>query len=117
MITADDESLFTRGGCLVLAELLNEQTGWPIYSLNTSEYPDEPDLHAFVRTPDGQYLDIEGKHTRDEMLARWAPWQPFQLAEYDPEDFDETWTQRGEPWAKEYEQRGAELVPELIAMA
>lgn len=116
MITEDDVNLFTRGGCLVLAEMISEQTGLPICSLNTDEYPDEPDVHAFVRLPDGLYLDIEGKHTEDEMMALYAPWKPLRVERYDPSDFDRSWSQRGEPWSREYEQRGEEILPELLAM-
>lgn len=117
MITDYDERMFTRGGCLVLAEMISEQTGWPICALNTEDEPDEPDIHAFVQTPDGHYLDIEGKHTADEMMGRWSVWNPVGIAEYYPEDFQDDWIQRGKQWSREYEQRGEEILPELLAMA
>ena len=116
MITENDEAMFTRGGCLVLADLISEATGWPVCSLTTEDEPDGPDIHAFVRTPDGKYLDIEGVHTEEEMLDRWVRWDPISIEEYDLSQFDYSWAQRGESWTRDYEVRGSQVMPELLAM-
>src|SRR6185437_10821735 len=109
MITEDDVDLFTRGGCLVLAEMISEQTGWPICALNTVDEPDEPDVHAFVRAPDGLYLDIEGKHTGEELMGRYSCWSPTGITQYDPEDFPGDWLQKGEASGRFYERRAGEV--------
>lgn len=116
-ITPDDEYQFTHGGCLVLAKMISEQTGWPLCALLTRYYGEEPDIHAFVRTPDGRYLDVEGLHDEAAMLAEYSQWQPCGIGEFYPEDFDESWPQESNYYGRQYEQRGAEIAPELIKLA
>lgn len=66
-----DVRRFTEGDCHYLARALQKLTGWPIYAFD-SNYHDEGDLHAFVKTPDGRILDIEGLHTVAEFMENWS---------------------------------------------
>lgn len=71
-ITAADIERFTRGDCHILASEIARVTGWTLCAF---AYEDrEPDLHAFVRCPDGTYLDIEGRWPEEALLAHWATW-------------------------------------------
>jgi hypothetical protein len=70
-ITRQDKVRFMQGSCYQLAKALHDITGWPMYAYwDGAEY----DIHVFVETPTGTYLDINGEHTKDQMLARWAMW-------------------------------------------
>lgn len=69
-ISAQDIEDFTAGGCSLLAEAIHEITGWELACFWDGF---RPCGHAFVRTPDGRYLDITGVHTHREMLdSRWG---------------------------------------------
>jgi hypothetical protein len=65
-----DVKEFTQGSCYQLAEVINEATGWPIYAF-WDEYTRDYDMHMFVRTPRGTFLDVLGEHTRYQMLHDW----------------------------------------------
>ncbi len=79
---------FTCGDCHLLANAINELTGWSVCTFLSS---DEPETHAFVKMPDGRYLDIEGASSGWELLDRWREteireWGSFQdLCEASPE--------------------------------
>jgi hypothetical protein len=70
-ITPDDISAFTEGSCYQLAEAVRDATGWPMYAFWDYVGRDY-DIHAFVKTPRGTFLDIEGEHSRYRMLRDWA---------------------------------------------
>ena len=67
----NDEERFTRGACFILAEVINDITGWPICAF-VNEREDEPDYHVFNIRPDGKYLDIRGPQTEQEIIERWS---------------------------------------------
>jgi hypothetical protein len=66
-----DITRFTCGSCYQLAEAIRDVTGWPIYAFWDEHFQDY-DIHAFVKTPRGTYLDIYGEHSRYKMLSRWG---------------------------------------------
>lgn len=107
MITEKDIYDFTRGACWILAEEISRVTGWEIRVF----YPPYP--HAFVRTPDGKYLDIEGLRSGGELMGDYGRSSNFQFRKYAegffglprdfmPEDY--------------YRERARQLVPELLEM-
>ena len=69
MISEADIEAFTYGDCHILARELSQVTGWPICAFCAE---DEPDIHAFVRTPTGEYLDITGCYSPDTFGANWS---------------------------------------------
>jgi len=64
-ITPQDVKDFTSGGCSLLAEAIHAAR--PEYVL-ACFWAGRPCGHAFVKLPDGRYLDITGVHTHREML-------------------------------------------------
>ena len=106
-----DEERFTRGACFILAEVINDQTGWPICAFwNESE--EEIDYHVFVQKPDGNYLDIRGSQTRQELLEWWGPGKVI-VHDIDPlELFD--WTCPFDH--QESYERAIQIAPDLIRM-
>jgi hypothetical protein len=51
---------YTRGQCWLLALALTGRTGWPAFE-RTFSYPGLGQReHAYVRLPDGRWLDAEG---------------------------------------------------------
>lgn len=69
-ITLYDVERFTYGSCYQLAEAIHDATGWPMYAF-WDEYFRDYDIHAFVKTPRGTFLDVTGEHTRYRMLRKW----------------------------------------------
>jgi hypothetical protein len=68
---ADDDT-FTGGYCHRLAQALHERTGWP--QVVVSDGPDGQVgwVHAGVRTPSGEILDVRGLHTEDDWAEEWG---------------------------------------------
>src|ERR1035437_8971985 len=62
-----DVEHFTRGDCHVLAREIHRITGWPMHTF----WKDGPGGHAFILTPTGQALDIEGLHEPKEICTKW----------------------------------------------
>jgi hypothetical protein len=69
-ITENDIKRFTQGSCYQLAQAIRDATGWPVYAF-WDKYFHDYDIHAFVRTPRGTYLDIYGEHTRYMIMQQW----------------------------------------------
>jgi hypothetical protein len=68
--TADnDEQLFTRGACFILAMVLNELTEWDLIELCRRH---DFDCHVLVRHPNGLYLDIRGYQTEEQLREEWG---------------------------------------------
>ena len=67
-ITDDDIVTFTEGDCNVLAEVIHNKTGWSFAAFHQDGWLD---LHAFVITPSGKYLDVEGVHSYDDFVESW----------------------------------------------
>lgn len=68
--TEDHLVRFTEGGCMILAQLLHELTGWQFCSFWCPDF-EEPNDHAFVRVPDGRYMDVHGIQTEDELWTNF----------------------------------------------
>lgn len=109
MITPQDRKVFTMGGCHRLALAISKATGWPVCAFwEYSHY----DFHAFVRTPAGTYLDINGEHTRDEICSYWAAdairtvRTGYRFREWDASN----------PYRSYSDLRADELVPDVLAM-
>lgn len=75
-----DVDRFTCGDCHILARAINKLTGWPIHVFCDEPqdgpvqhwmWPNAQD-HAFVITPDGQPLDIEGLHDDEAFISKWS---------------------------------------------
>lgn len=107
----DDHTMFTQGGCHILAQAINARTGWPIYGMDCSFGPDD---HVFVVMDNGNCLDIDGVSTREEICKRWdwADIAPFP----DDYDFDADGWNDDIP-VKECELRAEEIVDDLIMKA
>lgn len=67
-VTKLDRERFSYGDCHFLARAISRLTGLPIC---TFMWNGEPETHAFVRLPDGRYLDVEGASTAAELRSRW----------------------------------------------
>lgn len=84
-ITDLDIERFTCGDCHIFARAMNRCTGW---ELQTFYNGSEPDGHAFVVTPDGRRVDIEGAWTPSAHDKAWdgkgtaAPCRYSILKEY-----------------------------------
>jgi hypothetical protein len=108
MITSRDKRTFTRGACWILAEEISHVTGWEI-----REFEGDVRAHAFVRIPDGRYMDIEGIHTGREMLDRWERGSNFQFRSYKRRMWEIPWG-----WGYNesyYRNRARKIIPELLA--
>jgi hypothetical protein len=57
---------FTEGDCALLAVAVCDLLPGSKIALDADEY------HAFVRLPDGRYLDIEGARSHREIAAQWG---------------------------------------------
>ena len=67
-------TFYTQGFCGVMATVLHQVTGWPIYGVG-----EQADLarctfyHVFVRQPDGRYRDVRGPDQSEaDMLRAWS---------------------------------------------
>ena len=111
MITEQDEWDFTHGACWVLANAISDATGWQ--RCMTAPEPE----HVFVRTPDGDYLDIHGRWSEDEMIEKYSsPWG-YVDSIADVNDWDDL--SDGDwffGWQPRYRKRAEELVPEVLAL-
>lgn len=74
-----DHTRFTAGDCGILARAIHKRTGWPICTF--TDYLGRPDRHAFVKRPDGVFLDVEGIADEVEMRLRWHA-QELALQEF-----------------------------------
>lgn len=132
-VTDADDDTFTGGYCHRLAQALHERTGWP--QVVVSDGPEGPVgwVHAGVRTPSGQILDVRGLHDEEDWAEEWgATVDAYGLdmpedAEFDSDDVwiypaDESgWTAEngwGEPeggHSDATEKRAAQVADLLIA--
>lgn len=105
-LTARDRVRFTCGDCHYLARALHLRTDWPLCAFDHGG----PDLHAFVRMPDGRYLDVEGPRTRAALRKRWETDEP--IGEFAWSDFREFGLEFGS-----YSRRRARVVAERLLAA
>jgi hypothetical protein len=67
--TQQERVYFTEAFCFGLALELHARTGWPLWVLHDPEIGDG--VHALVRRPDGQFVDIDGVQTQAQVKAEW----------------------------------------------
>lgn len=67
-ITEFDVERFTCGDCNILANVIAEVAGLPLYCFS---YNRQPRTHCFVGIGSSRFLDVEGVHTRDNLLEKW----------------------------------------------
>lgn len=116
MITEKDRYDFTKGACFILADVIHAETGWKVVGFydNSFGYIAK---HVFVRTPDGNYLDIEGKHDEAEMLERWGCRSRMYSIRDIKDDYSFQFTLPSRMGNQEqYILRAKELAGEVIAM-
>lgn len=68
--SADPEALFTLRWCHVLAHAIHDRTGWPVVVVGDVH---SGWVHAGVKMPTGQILDVAGRHSPHDWLDGWAP--------------------------------------------
>ncbi len=77
-ITRQEKEAFTYGDCWVLALEMHKKCNLPVaffIGSETDEDHDNPNVywnHAFNVLPNGNYIDIHGVHTSEELHDRWA---------------------------------------------
>lgn len=91
MITDKDRERFTYGDCHYLARAIQKRTGWPIHALTVKSYPGEPCVHAFIWTPDGKCLDVNGLRSIRKVLDDWEFFDPDGHQEFPWKVFPECW--------------------------
>lgn len=112
MITKKDSLDFTKGACWILAEEISAITGWDMVAFYDSYgYMAK---HVFVRAPDGSYLDIEGKHSAEEMLERWECKYGYDIRKIRARDKRRCSLPYSMGDQAPYRKRAQELVPELV---
>ncbi len=84
---ARDNYRFTCGDCHILAKRIAKVTGWDLCTFVDEE--GDPFLHAFVRMPDGNILDVNGVQTEEAFRQHW------QAPAEDPSYRIGTWTWSG----------------------
>ncbi|WP_251151388.1 hypothetical protein [Cellulosimicrobium sp. Marseille-Q4280] len=67
-----DDTTFTGGYCHRLAQALHERTGWPQVVIADGPNGVVGWVHAGVRTPSGQILDVRGLHSEDDWAEEWG---------------------------------------------
>lgn len=78
---------FTEGDCWLLARTLWKRHGWQPCAFCSGD--GIGDLHAFVRLPNGHYLDIVGIWNEPGLKSEWTaadigPVDPSNLREWGP---------------------------------
>lgn len=82
--------IFTQGDCWMLAEEISKITGWPRCAFDQGY---GSDTHAFVRTPAGTLLDIDGETDEGEFRIRWDCYdESWSIIEVDANYEDEGWS-------------------------
>lgn len=78
-----DIKRFTEGDCYVLALEINKLTGWPVVDIGQ--------VHAVVKTPCNNYLDIEGLHTKEEVSSKWGLDDFYEFDPNSEEEYFKIW--------------------------
>jgi hypothetical protein len=104
IIDCDAEYAFTRGQCHALALALHRLTGWQLYGLYKPNERGTPS-HTVVRSPDGEYIDINGNNA----LKDWREYYPAvkpkavteaQVLEFENDDYVKPDIKAAMPYAK-----------------
>lgn len=114
MITEKDVLNFTKGACWILAEEISAVTGWDIVAFYDTVFGFMA-KHVFVRTHDGKYLDIEGKHSEGEMLERWECESGYDIRKIRARDQRRCSLPFSMGDQAPYRERARELVPHLVS--
>jgi hypothetical protein len=119
MISDDDIHTFTKGACYILADVISEMTGWPRCGFEA--FSGYFTGHAFVRMPDGRYLDVLGIQAEDEIRKRY-PWHANRKIITCPgtPEGDSRWGMWQLPWSFTedewfYHERARQIAPEILA--
>jgi len=117
-VSADDITLFTTGGCHILAREIEKIAGWPIHCFLESSGWHDPCHHAFVVPREGWRLDIEGCSQDHMHDRRWGGWNGIEHEEFAYQEIVDAWNSplnaRDEAHAVS---RALELAPLLVALA
>ena len=111
---SNDRVRFTEGDCHVLAQAINEITGWPICTFVTA-WHGTATLHAFNKHPSGDFVDVEGRQSPMEFQRAWTT--RLLIKEWDGlDEMKESgwWTQ---PRWDDSPGRAAALAPSIIEAA
>ena len=103
----NDEQLFTRGACFVLAIVLYGETGYELIEICRAH---DYDCHIMVKRPDGMYLDIRGYQTEEEVRERWG--QHVDVGPADLYVLENEWTNPFD--TEDCYARAMEIAPALI---
>lgn len=79
MITEKDVEQYTCGDCHILALSIHKRTGWPVCALEDED--GWANYHAFVKMPDGRFMDVRGPQTKVEIMQQWLEWYPEGVME------------------------------------
>ena len=77
MLTSALKAAYTQGDCWALAQELRRLTGWQVWVVaqrqgdSADPHPDHWS-HMLVRTPQGEFLDIEGVRSASDLLSLYA---------------------------------------------
>jgi hypothetical protein len=117
-VTDHDRDRFTSGYCHVLARAVQlASDGWPIRCFE-GEDPRYPTCHAWVETPDGRFLDVEGAQDPNEFLARWCNLEPGDWVPFVRQrvfTWGEVWQAWGHDWKKTgAKERARQIAPILV---
>jgi hypothetical protein len=68
---SDVETVFSCGNCHSLALAIHKMTSWPLYGIY-HPINDNVANHVFVKTPTGNFVDIQGEQTPEEFSRKWV---------------------------------------------
>lgn len=72
MVPDDLSERYTQGGCGVLARKIHEDTGYPIFAVETVDGEGYVCEHVVVQTPDGRFLDSTGVRPLENLISVWS---------------------------------------------
>lgn len=97
-------SEFTCGYCCEFACALHDLTGWPIYA-EFSDHTNEDLIHAWVQTPNGRAVDINGVHSGSWARTKFSGSAPMEIRHVSREDAEGKFAQ-----AHEYREWAASII-------
>ena len=90
IIDYNAEYAFTRGQCHSLALALHRLTGWELYGLYIRDEFEsgKTPSHTVVRTPSGEYIDIEGNTALEDWREYYPDAKPVAVTEAQVLEFE-----------------------------
>ena len=76
-ITGRAERFFMRGGCVAIAAYVHQVSGWPLckvtdaHNVHAGRAGGGSAMHWVLETPEGEFADVRGIHTREEILEEY----------------------------------------------